>query len=114
MEKMTGLLHNVGAKQVFKSDAIKKDFILSRTNGGAYPNVIFEVFGNAMISLLDSIPANTPVVVEFEIYGKSSTGKDGVPRYFNTFRAYNITPVVANTLEPSSENIQTVIEPNVS
>ncbi|HWY12207.1 MAG TPA: DUF3127 domain-containing protein [Bacteroidia bacterium] len=111
---MTGLLHNVSPKQVFKSDAVKKDFILSRTSGGPYPNVIFEVFGNEIIALLDSIPANTLVTVEFEIYGKSSTGKDGIPRYFNTFRAFNIIPVVDNTSVSVSENNQTVTEPKVN
>lgn len=91
METMKGILHNVGEKKTFNSNAIKKDFIITRLTGGPYPNVIFEAFGEDMISKLDAIPVNSMVIVDFEIHGKSFTGKDGVPRHFNTLRAINIT-----------------------
>ena len=93
MDQMKGFLHNIGVKRVFKSNTVKKEFIVSRINGGAYPNVPFEALGDELIAKLDAIPPNTMVVIEYEIQGKTYTDKDGLPRSFVSLRALDIIAV---------------------
>jgi hypothetical protein len=115
MECIKGYLHNIGAKKVFKSNAVLIDFIVSRINGSAYPNVVFEALGDEMIAKVLAIPPNTMVAVEYEIQGKSFTGKDGLPKHFNTLRALNIV-IVNDTVDsiPAETTLvvvdQTVVE----
>jgi hypothetical protein len=95
MFKIQGILFHVGLIQRFSSNLIKKDFIVSRMGGGAYPNLVFEVLGDD-IKKLDALSLNSMIEVSFDIHGKSYTAKDGKAKHFNILRAYNIE--IVNTI----------------
>ncbi len=122
MEQMTGLLQFVGGKRTLDSDTTIAEFVLCRTTGGAYPNVAFVAMGKAVIEKLNAIAPDSLVKVDYEIQGRGTIGKDGLPKYYNTLRAFDITPVTNSivspvvgivhvTAEPASNNIvQPVVE----
>jgi hypothetical protein len=109
MFKLQGILFHVGVKQTFGSNMVKKEFIISRTGAGAYPNIVFEILGDKDIAKLDAIQLNSHVEVTFDIHGKSYT-KDGVPKYFNVLRVSNIekvttAPAVTETANSAEQTV---------
>ena len=96
MFKIKGILFYIGPKQIFGSNMVKKEFVVSRIGGSAYPNLVFEILGNELIGKLEALPLNSLVEVTFDIHGKSYTPKDGdgTPKYFDVLRTFNIERVV--------------------
>jgi hypothetical protein len=110
MFKIKGILFHVGLLQEYRSNMIKKELLVSRMGGSAYPNLVFEALGKEDIAKLDAIPLNSFVEVTFDIHGKSYTAKDGQVKYFNVLRMFNIelvvvTPLVIETTNPIVEEV---------
>ena len=114
MEQFIGLLHNVGVEQTFGSDATMVEFVATRTTGGSYPNVAFQVMGKEMIAKLRAIEPNSLIKVDYQIHSTPGMGKNGLPKYYTNLRAYNITLIASNSvIEPTIENTPAVIEQKV-
>jgi hypothetical protein len=99
--KMKVVLLNVGEKKTFSSNFAKQEFLATNTEGGAYPNLPFEVVGDDM-KQLDSLQPGQLLEVTYEIHGKSFVGRDGVPRNVVALRAYKVDPVQEKSAVPTA------------
>jgi hypothetical protein len=97
--KMKAVLLNVGEKKVFSSNFAKQEFLATNTEGGAYPNLPFELVGDD-IQQLDGLQPGQLLEITYEIHGKSFVGRDGVPRNVVALRAYKVDPVQEKAVTP--------------
>ena len=90
--KISGLVKVIGPTEQISETIKKRSLVITTTNDNNYTEtILFEVHQDRC-SQLDKLQPGQTVDIDFSISGREWVNHQGDTKYFNTFKAWRITP----------------------